>query len=98
MSVLPGGCQSVSGTAMRAPTTRRHKSRNGLRFETYLTDAEWAVIEPLLPERLRLGRPPAVVPAGDRERHLLRSPGWDRVAPLAHRPAAQEHGLGPRTT
>lgn len=43
---------------MWTPTTRRHHSREGLRYETDLTDAEWAVIEPLLPTRPRRGRPP----------------------------------------
>jgi transposase len=42
---------------MWTPTTRRHYSREGLRYETDLTDAEWAVIEPLLPEPLGQGRP-----------------------------------------
>lgn len=37
-------------------TTRRKYRRGGLRYASDLTDAEWAVIEPLLP-RSRLGRP-----------------------------------------
>src|SRR5215207_2325138 len=44
---------------MWTPTTRRHYSREGLRYLTDLTDAEWALIEPLLPEPLGQGRPPA---------------------------------------
>ena len=43
---------------MWTPTTRRQHSRDGLRYETDLTDAEWAVIEPLLPLPSRRGRPP----------------------------------------
>ena len=43
---------------MWTPTTRRQQSRAGLRYETDLTDAEWAVIGPLLPEPARCGRPP----------------------------------------
>jgi putative transposase len=35
---------------MWTPTTRRQYSRDGLRYETDLTDAEWALIKPLLPE------------------------------------------------
>jgi hypothetical protein len=31
---------------MWTPATRRQYSRDGLRYETDLTDAEWAVIEP----------------------------------------------------
>ena len=42
---------------MWTPTTRRHYSRDDLRYETDLTDAEWALIEPLLPEPLGQGRP-----------------------------------------
>ena len=43
---------------MWTPTTRRQHSRDGLRYETDLTDAEWAVIEPLLPSPSKRGRPP----------------------------------------
>src|SRR5215212_8809747 len=41
---------------MWTPTTRRQHSRDGLRYETDLTDAEWAVIEPLLPKACGRGR------------------------------------------
>ena len=34
---------------MWTPTTRRQHSRANLRYETDLTDAEWAVIAPLIP-------------------------------------------------
>lgn len=50
---------------MWTPATRRQHSRVGLRYETDLTDAEWAVIGPLegecrlyrLPFRPRVTRP-----------------------------------------
>src|SRR3954453_3791956 len=42
---------------MWTPATRRQHSRAGLRYETDLTDAEWAVIEPLLPPPPKCGRP-----------------------------------------
>ena len=42
---------------MWTPTTRRQYSRSGLRYETDLTDAEWAVLEPLMPKPQRRGRP-----------------------------------------
>src|ERR671916_606357 len=42
---------------MWTPTTRRQYSRDGLRYETDLTDVEWALIEPLLPEPHARGRP-----------------------------------------
>src|SRR4051812_50187777 len=42
---------------MWTPTIRRQYSRDGLRYETDLTDAEWALIELLLPEPHARGRP-----------------------------------------
>ncbi|SFL98521.1 IS5 family transposase [Methylobacterium pseudosasicola] len=47
---------------MRTPTTRRQHSRAGLRYETDLTDAEWAVIEPLTPRLEPRGRLPVWTP------------------------------------
>jgi transposase len=43
---------------MWTPATRRQHSRAGLRYQTDLTDAEWAVLEPLMPEPSTGGRPP----------------------------------------
>jgi transposase len=42
---------------MWTPTTRERYSRTCPRYETDLTDAEWAVIEPHLPPVRRRGRP-----------------------------------------
>ena len=42
---------------MWTPATRRQHSRTGLRYETDLTDAEWALIAPLLPKPRPRGRP-----------------------------------------
>ena len=42
---------------MWTPTTRRQHSRAGLRYETDLTDAEWALIEPHMPPPCGCGRP-----------------------------------------
>ena len=39
--------------------TRRHYRRGGLRYESDTTDAEWFVMEPLLPRASALGRPRA---------------------------------------
>jgi putative transposase len=44
---------------MWTPTTRQQHSRESLRCETDLTDAERAVVEPLMPEPCRRGRPQA---------------------------------------
>lgn len=41
-------------------TTRRQYRRDGLRYASDLTDAEWALIEPLMPAPSPLGRPRAV--------------------------------------
>jgi transposase len=38
--------------------TRPKYERNGMGYSTDLSDAEWAMIEPRLPRRNRLGRPP----------------------------------------
>lgn len=38
--------------------TRKQFARDGLRLPSDLTDAEWAVLEPLLPARSQRGRPP----------------------------------------
>ncbi len=43
---------------MRIDATRRQFARDGLRLPSDLTDAEWAVLEPLLPPRSHRGRPP----------------------------------------
>src|SRR5215212_10832953 len=42
---------------MWTPVTRRQHSCTGLRYETDVTDAEWALIEPLLPPPPKCGRP-----------------------------------------
>ena len=42
---------------MWTPATRRQHSREGLRYETDLTDAEWALIEPHMPKPRIRGRP-----------------------------------------
>src|ERR1017187_7777200 len=39
--------------------TRRHYRREGLRYESDTTDAEWFVMQPLLPPASALGRPRA---------------------------------------
>jgi transposase len=42
---------------MWTPATRWQYSRDSLGYETDVTDAEWALIEPLLPEPHARGRP-----------------------------------------
>src|SRR5215210_3624219 len=77
---------------MWTPATRRQHSRKGLRYETDLTDAEWALIEPFMPapnERTTAGMASA---RGD-ERDLLCGARRNRLASVTERSAAQEHGL-----
>lgn len=45
--------------AMWTPATRRRHSREHLRYASDLTDAEWALLEPLLPPPRSTGRPRA---------------------------------------
>ncbi len=41
---------------MWTPATREQHSRSELRYSTDLTDAEWAIVEPLLPPACPHGR------------------------------------------
>lgn len=60
--MIPVGCGSVGfadsmETAMAwTEITRAHYRREGLRYASDLTDAEWALIAPLMPPPRRLGR------------------------------------------
>ena len=38
-------------------TTREQYKREAVRYESDLTDAEWELIEPLIPKQVRMGRP-----------------------------------------
>jgi transposase len=44
---------------MWTPTTRREHSRSHLRYESDVTDGEWAQLEPHLPAPAHTGRPRA---------------------------------------
>jgi transposase len=46
---------------MWTPTTRAHHNRDALRFATDLTDAEFAVLKPLFPAPIGIGRPPTAL-------------------------------------
>jgi hypothetical protein len=52
-----GVAEASLESTMWTPTTRRRYSRTGLRYASDLTDAEWALIEPLLPAACGRGRP-----------------------------------------
>jgi hypothetical protein len=48
---------------MRTEITRPKYERKCLGYSSNLSDAEWTTIEPLLPQRNRLGRPPKTSPS-----------------------------------
>src|SRR6516225_12160016 len=53
-----GGCAKQSSRHnMWTEITRRKYQREGQRYASDLTDAEWALIEPHMPPAKRLGRP-----------------------------------------
>src|SRR5215210_5273921 len=74
---------------MWTPATRRQHSRDGLRYETDLTDAEWALIEPLMPKPLARGRP-GMASARGYERDLLCAARRRCVAATPNRSAASD--------
>ena len=49
----------MNETAMWTPTTRAQHSRAELRYGSDVTDREWAILEPLLPQWAGVGRRPA---------------------------------------
>ena len=71
--------------------TRRKYRRDGLRYASDTTDAEWAVIEPHMPPPANCGRPRADKPAGGGERDLLHRPNRLPVAHAAWRLSALHH-------
>jgi len=54
--VIRLGCNTLDETSMWTPTTRRQHSRDGLRYGSDLTDAEWAILHPFLPPASDSGR------------------------------------------
>jgi transposase len=54
--VIRPGCDTKDDDTMWTPTTRRQHSRPGLRYASDLTDAEWAILGPLLPPTVGRGR------------------------------------------
>ena len=60
---MAGANRDSSGVAtpwtsisMWTPTTRAQHSRAGLRYGSDVTDAEWAILEPMLPAEAECGR------------------------------------------
>ncbi len=63
-------------------TTRALHARSGLAFPSDMTDAEWAVLEPLLPPASHVGRPAPSTRAASAEPEALPSAG--RLRSYAH--------------
>lgn len=57
--MIPSGLPTCLEIEMWTPTTREQHSRPTTRYQTDLTDAEWRLIEPLLPSASKAGRPRA---------------------------------------
>lgn len=57
-AVTRATASSWTDSLMWTVTTRAQHKRDGLRFASDLTDAEWAVVKPLLPPPSAVGRPP----------------------------------------
>ena len=69
---------------MWTPTTRQQHSRTVTRYQTDLTDAEWRVIAPHLPQPCAAGRP-RLADARDHQRRLLCHASGLPVAAAAER-------------
>lgn len=60
VGLIPWRCSKPSlGPVMWTPATRAQHNRDHLRYSSDLTDAEWALIEPVLPKTAVTGRPRA---------------------------------------
>src|SRR5436190_3078977 len=76
---------------MWKPEHRRAAERRGLRYPRDLTDAEWALVEPMIPPAKRGGRRRDECSRGS-QRNLLRALDGLPMAGAAQGPAAEEHG------
>jgi hypothetical protein len=88
VGVIPGGVADtgLDGHRMWTPTTRAQRRRDHLRYASDLTEAEWAVLEPLFPAaRAHRSAPHAAAPraGGDPlvKRHQETGPSAFSVQP-----------------
>jgi hypothetical protein len=77
---------------MWKPEHRRAAVRHGLRYPSDLTDAEWVLVEPMIPPAKRGGRRRAVNVREVLKRNLLRALDRLPMAGAAEGPAAEKHG------
>ena len=85
--MISRGCRNLTWTAMWTPATRRQHSRDKLRYETDLTDAEWSYIEPLSRAFTSRACGPArgVSLASERSRISVRKVCGRLISPLSER-------------
>ncbi len=55
--MIPGVAETALGIRMWTAATRKHYSRRTTRYQSDVTDEEWGVIEPHLPDAKLTGRP-----------------------------------------
>src|SRR6478672_5714520 len=82
----------LGGAEMWKPEHRRAAERRGLRYPSDLTDAEWALVERMIPPA-KARRPSARGECSrGSQRNLLRALDGLPMAGAAQGPAAEEHG------
>ena len=77
---------------MWKPEHRRAAQRHGLRYPSDMTDAEWAIVAPLIPPARRGGTEALGEHARSAQRHLLCVVDGLPMEGAAQGPAAEEHG------
>ena len=77
---------------MWKPEHRLVADRSGLRYPSDLTDAEWAIVDPMIPPGRHGGRKRSVNVREVLERDFLHAMDRVSVEGVAQRPAAEEHG------
>ena len=76
---------------MWKPEHRDAAEPHGLRYPSDLSDAEWALVEPMISPAKHGGRPRDVNVREVLNANLLRAVDWLPVAGIAEGPAAEEH-------
>ena len=77
---------------MWKPEHRQAANRSGLRYPSDLTDAEWAIVEPMIPPATAWRAQTLRERARGAERDLLHPVDRLPMEGSAQRPAAEEHG------
>ena len=77
---------------MWKPEHRRAADRSCLRYPSDLTDAEWSIVEPMIPPARHRGSATLGECARGAERDLLRAVDWLPMEGFAQGLTAQKHG------